>query len=221
MYSLAKVDNKLLLRGKNETGAFKIVISTNEEKLIDDLTSTLDSISSKANCKPNIFTFYSNYYTSNVVMRSMKYNKLKQVTPMKKYAIVDLKASLGNYNNLFDCLNYLGLTNLKEKFFYISELESDVRTPTKSLFNEFLEYSSEKTHSLGVLAKNYIENTYGNDFRQNVVLDIETHADLSKKEMFIEAHPKYKDESEEEIIKLMARNPLYNILYSYSVCLLN
>lgn len=218
---LVKQESKLERKIKHELGMFKIVISKDEATVIDDLLGSLEKIYSISNCKPNIFTFYSNYYTSNVVMRSIKFGKLNKTTPMKKYAIIDLKASLGNYNNLFDCFNYLGISNLTEKLFYTEELEKDALTPDKKLFREFFTYTSNKIFGLAKLTSSYLNSTYGNNFIQNIVIDIETHADLSKKDEFLKKFPKYKEESEEDILSLMSRNPLYNVLYGYSLCVLN
>lgn len=221
MFNLVKIDGKLALKGKNELGFFKIVIGKNERSIIQDLNETLEKIYKANNCKPNIFTFYSNYYVSNIVMRSMKYEDFTNSTPMKKYAIIDLKASLGNYNNLFECLNFLSISDLTERIFYTEELEKDSKTKDKKIFSDFFNYSSNKILGLATLTTKYLKSTYGNDFKQNVVIDIETHPNLDLKEDFLKKHPRYKDEKEEEILNLMSRNPLYNKLYSYSICTLN
>lgn len=216
----AKVANFCFKKKLND-GFLKIAFSDSEECIIKGLYSTLEAIAKDCNTKPNIYTFYSNYLTCNTVMRAIKYGIQSDSIPMKKYAMVDMKAQLGHYNDLFEILNYLGISSIKKIDFKIENILMDLKTKEKNNLKIFHSYVLEKILGIAELTKKYLECTYGSDFRRNVVVDIETQADLNKKELFLEKHKEYSEKTSEEIEELMSRNPLYNKMYSFSIFYLN
>ncbi|WP_297488899.1 hypothetical protein [uncultured Cetobacterium sp.] len=220
MFGISAIENKIIAKGRNELGIFKMVYSVEEEELIKDLNDTLLIIENKNKSKPLIYTFCSNYYVSNIVMRMLKFKISGRITPSKKFALIDLRAQLGNYNDLFSCFDYLGIMKKDEQMFDSRKIYNSVTVNDKGYIKEFLNYSKDKIVGLAKLTSEYKGVTYDNEFRQPVIVDIETHANFSMKEEFLEEYPRYREEGESEIYKLMARNPLYNVLYSYSLCYL-
>lgn len=218
-YDIVKNNRNLICRTRTLVDEkrdcfIKIIIGNSEEEIIKEFLISIKKIMDKEVITPQFFTFNRRDFTSFIYSRIVKYNitESKNVLPLNKWKIEDLRDKFGNFNNETTLFEYFNLPETTERIYKLKDITEDI-----NILKSFFINTTNKINNLSIITSRLMETTYSDHTGPKIIVTIEVEPLIDLKEKFLKTFPYLKENSEEDIIRFMKNNLAFSRILGITI----